>query len=88
MMNIEIKIKPNPLDADILTGMMNAATAASLAKIKQIEAAVADIRDPATGEGAKVTWEPSPEGVKVSIKGSDYVKAEAQRRVDALRNQP
>ncbi len=83
MMTININIKPNPKDTDAITGMLTAAVSAALSKIKQIEAAVADIRDPATGEGAKVTWEPHKEGVKVSIKGSDYVRAEAERRISA-----
>jgi hypothetical protein len=87
MKTIEIKIKPNPEDTDLLNGMMNKAVAAALSKIKQIEEAIADIRDPETKEGAKVTWEPVSDGVKVSIKGSDFVKAEAERRISALPNQ-
>ena len=84
MMTIELKIKPNPRDADVISGMMNAAVVAALSQIKQIEDAVADIRDPQTGEGAKVTWSSHVEGIKVSISGSDFVRAEAEKRVAAL----
>jgi len=83
-MTIELTIKPNPRDADVINGMMTAAIAVTLAKIKQIEDAVADIRDPENGGTAKVTWSSHVEGVKVSISGSDYVRAEAERRIAAL----
>ncbi len=83
-MTITLKIKPNPTDADVINSMMAGAVTATLAKIKQVEDAVADIRDPQTGEGATVTWKPDNDGVTISIKGSEFVRAEAQKRVEAF----
>jgi hypothetical protein len=81
MIHIKVDIKPNLQDAK---AMCHEAVSIALAKIKEIEKMVEDIRDPVTGEGAKVTWEMSPEGVVVSINGSPFVRAEAEKRSIAL----
>jgi len=88
MINITLHIKPDPKEADIITGLMNAAVAANMAKIKQIQDAVADIRDPNTGAGAQVEWKSENGGIAITISGSKFVKDEAERRISGLPNQP
>ena len=81
MITIQINISTNPVLKDPST--LLAATAAAMAD--QIKKAVSDIRDPATGEGPKITLQPNPEGMKVIIEGSDFVRTKAERRLSELR---
>jgi hypothetical protein len=80
MMTIHVDIKSNP---DV-QAMCHEAVSLAIAKIKEVQKLVEDIRDPVTGEGAKVTFDMKPEGVVVSIHGSPFVRAEAEKRAAAL----
>jgi hypothetical protein len=88
MMPLTINIKPDLKNPDVINKMMADAVFAVLSKIKQIEEALADIRDPDTGKGAKVSWAKHDDGIKVLISGSPFVRAEAERRISALPKQP
>jgi hypothetical protein len=42
---------------------------------------LAEIRDPKSGEQAEVTQTPLPDGVKIMVRGSEFIRAEAKRRM-------
>lgn len=81
MMTITVNIDAKGKD---INDICKAAVTANLAQLKYIEKLVEDIRDPVTGEAAKFSWDiHASGGIEVSIKGSDFVRAEAERRISA-----
>jgi vancomycin resistance protein YoaR len=43
-----------------------------------------EIRDPKSGEQAEVTQAPLPDGLKIVVRGSESVRAEARRRMSTM----
>ena len=52
---------------------------AVVAKVKEL---LGDLRDPKTGDEAKISFEMTDAGIVISIKGSDFVVQAAQRRLN------
>ena len=81
MITIETKFKPSSLDP---TAIGREAIKSALTKLKQIENLVAEVRDPETGQPAKLSWDVGDDGITITIKGSDSLTSELKQRVEAL----
>jgi hypothetical protein len=81
MMILETKFKPTSSDP---TAIGEEATKAALSKIKELERIAEEVRDPQTGEPGKLSWESTDKGIEITIKGSDFVVSEVQRRIEAM----
>jgi hypothetical protein len=52
--------------------------------IRQVKELLADLADPETGEGAEVSFDNDNGNLVVSIRGTEWVREEAQRRLSVL----
>jgi hypothetical protein len=81
MIILETKFKPTSDDPTVIG---EDAAKAALARIKELEKIVEEVRDPQTGQAGKLSWESTQKGIEITIKGSDFVISEVERRIAAL----
>jgi hypothetical protein len=55
-----------------------------LLQVKQVKEILSDLQDPETGEFPEISFDRDDEDLVVEVKGTDWLKAEAQKRLASL----